>query len=100
MVIGFEVGFHKTFTDYIDDIGGSYPTRAEFEQMDPISRKLSYRGAELPNQTIDDYPAGQARGNANRFDSYFFGGICISKHFKMYVTDNRPKKVKGKKILL
>ena len=98
MVIGFEVGFHKTFTDHIDDISGTYPERNDFEQMSPEIQALSYRGSELPNQTIDDFPAGQARGNSNRFDSFFFGGICISKHFTKYVSNNRPKKVKGKKI--
>jgi hypothetical protein len=100
VVIGFEVGFHKTFTDHIDDISGTYPERNDFEQMSPEIQALSYRGSELPNQTIDDFPAGQARGNSNRFDSFFFGGICISKHFTKYVSNNRPKKIKGKKIIL
>lgn len=100
VVIGFEVGFHKTFTDHLDDIGGAYPVKDQFDQMDELSRAMSYRGVELPNQTIDDFPGGQARGNSNQFDSFFFGGICISKHFKKYVSSTRPKKVKGKKIIL
>lgn len=100
VVIGFEVRFHKTFTDYIDDIGGAYPSYELYKNLDEQTQALTYRGADPSNLNSDDYPEGQARGNSNRFDSYFFGGICISKHFKKYVSDNRPKRVKGKKILL
>lgn len=99
VVIGFEVGFHKTFTDYLDDVGGVYPDQKVFG-ADNLARQMSYRGAELPNRTIDDFPTGQARGNGDHFDSFFFGGISISKQFSPNKGNKRSKKSKGKQLIL
>ena len=100
VVIGFEVGFHKTFTDYIDDIAGVYPEWDDFNKMPQMTKDLSYRSTELPGFSIDDYPSGERRGDNNKYDTFFFGGICVSKYFKRYVPDRNYRKYKTKNSIL
>ncbi len=77
MNIGFEVGFRKTFSDYLDDVSTTYPDITSLEEENPVAAALSFRtpeyvGHELPN------PQGEFRGNPKTKDMYIFAGITFS----------------------
>jgi len=76
--IGFEIGYRKTFTDYLDDVSGK---SIDFNTaLDPIAAALSDRSREL---TADGSSAFNTstynRGNAKNLDSYSFISITIAK---------------------
>lgn len=81
--IGVEFGIRKTFTDYIDDIGGAYPDMADlYEQRGTLSYALSYRAGEYDDIYNNIDPSGAVRGYGGVKDYYFFGGIMLSINFK------------------
>ncbi len=81
--IGYELNWRTTFTDYLDDISGNYPTSAP---ADATAASMSLRTPELGAQSIDpnnpgayyytvnsdNTPkfAGQKRGDKTHKDSY------------------------------
>lgn len=89
--IGFELGFRKLFTDYLDDVSTKY-----IDQNILLARKgqtavhYAFRGDELkpPLQYPD---AGSLRGNSKRNDYYYFGQFRIS--FRMPWFDNTGSNV-------
>ena len=89
--IGFEIGIRKTFTDYLDDVSGYYPDIELLSNENPVAAELSFRspeflGEELPN------PIGEARGNPETLDFYFFGGVTFSTILARWF--NKQKMVK------
>jgi hypothetical protein len=75
-VIGLEVGFRKTFTDYLDDTKGKYP------DYNAMVAKQGATAAEFSQpQLLKDQPvipAGTMRGDPHLNDWYFIVGITIS----------------------
>lgn len=72
--LSFEYGIRKTFTDYIDDVGGSrYVNRDELAAINgPLAASLS-------NRSLDGSIYGR-RGNPETKDWYiFFGGMITFK---------------------
>jgi opacity protein-like surface antigen len=76
--VGFEIGYRKLFTDYLDDVSTTY--------VDPnlllVNRgakavELSYRGGELKTGSTV-YPVGGQRGNPSSKDQYYFTGLTLS----------------------
>jgi opacity protein-like surface antigen len=67
MKVGLEIGYRKTFTDYIDDVSTTYVDQAQL---------LAARGAQavaLAYRGPGSYPAaGSLRGNADNKDAYYF----------------------------
>lgn len=62
----FEATFHKTFTDYIDDVSTFYPDSTNLAKTanGSVATTMSYRGNEL-------FPSsGYLRGNSKYKDSY------------------------------
>ena len=81
--IGAELGFRKTFTDYIDDVSGHYPDMVElYEFMGPAAYTLSYRSPEYDATMSQRDPSGLKRGNSLHKDVYMFGGVTLSINFK------------------
>jgi len=79
--IGFEVGFRKTFTDYLDDVSDVYADPAEVEAANgPIAAALSNRTAEVTSSptVLSNYTKGDKRGNPNSNDSYLFTMLTLS----------------------
>ncbi len=78
--IGVEIGLRKTFTDYLDDVSTVYPNIEALDAADPIAAQLSFREAEYYELDLKsaDEPAGKIRGNPDKMDWYFFGGVTIS----------------------
>jgi Domain of unknown function (DUF6089) len=76
--IGLEVGFRKTFTDYLDDVSDKYPDELKLlSERGQESVDFSYRGDELaggnplfPVETLQ-------RGSPKNKDNYYFTNITI-----------------------
>lgn len=62
--ISFEYGLRKTFTDYLDDVGGNY--------VDPIAlaQENGNLAARLADRSLDGFQAVGARGNSSTKDWY------------------------------
>lgn len=73
MGLAIEWGPRKTFTDYLDDVSGTYP--------------LPGKGSSYSNQSKTGAYPGSMRGNPRTKDWYFFYGIMLS--IKM-PTPNKP----------
>jgi hypothetical protein len=76
-VIGLEIGFRKTFTDYLDDTQNNYPSYAA------VLAAQGLTAAEISHaQTFDNRPpiqSGTMRGDKHLKDWYMIFGITISK---------------------
>lgn len=75
--LGFEWGFRKTFTDYLDDVSGVYadPTLLT-DQNGPLSATLADRS--LTKLGKDGNNTGFQRGNPSRTDWYVYTGLSLS----------------------
>ena len=78
--LGLELGFRKTFTDYLDDVSNVYPElNWKDDNTNDMRRHLSYRGNEVLdiNSRLQD-PTGKTRGNPEKNDWYMFFGVNLS----------------------
>ncbi len=74
--ISFEMGFRKTFTDYIDDVSTTYADETLLQQAyGATAVKFTFRGNELKTQA---YPTNGTRGNAATKDYYYFGMVKLN----------------------
>jgi hypothetical protein len=76
--VGIEFGFRKTFTDYLDDVGGKYYDAAQLTTGNgAAATDLAYRGDEVG---AGPYPAaGTQRANSNgKKDMYYFTSLTFS----------------------
>ncbi len=88
---GIEVGFRKTFTDYLDDVSGTYPDFVELWEYDEMAAVLSYRTPELTGE-YGDNPVGELRGDPQTNDLYVFMGLTLSVNLTdRYGLDFDPK---------
>ena len=74
---GFEFGHRKLFTDYLDDVSGTYADQEILRNArGQTAVNLAYRRNEInPNRP---YPTeGAGRGNPKLSDWYYFTGITI-----------------------
>lgn len=80
-VFGAEIGVRKTFTDYLDDVSGTYPN---FEQLQgrngSTAVALSDRSVELDGRTRLA-TEGNFRGDPAIKDWYFIAGISLTYRF-------------------
>ncbi len=78
IVLAYEVGFRKTFTDYLDDVSTNYVDKAILQAAKGGEAvELAYRGGELKGGA--PYPvAGTKRGSPTYKDIYYYTGIRIS----------------------
>lgn len=75
--IGIEAGVRKTFTDYLDDVSGKYPSYASLPGGSTgLAAALSDRSGEKGGEKIGK--PGYQRGHSPKFDDYLMGGITIS----------------------
>jgi len=73
ILTSFEWGVRKTFTDYLDDVSGSYPLEAEIEGL---SADLSDRSIEQVGPDGTNW--GTQRGNSQNKDWYTYAGVVIT----------------------
>lgn len=76
--VGVEIDMRKLFTDYLDDVSGTYADSAILAgARGAQAAAFAYRGTELAGAA--GYPAeGAIRGNPKQKDWYFTTGIRIS----------------------
>lgn len=77
--VGFEIGFRKLFTDYLDDVSTSY---ADYNDLlaarGQLAVDLAYREDELSGGN-PVYPIKDTqRGGSQQKDTYYFTGINIT----------------------
>lgn len=77
--VGLELGFRKTFTDYLDDVSQTFvDENVLFAARGAKAVELAYRGDEVKGGS-PVYPAsGSGRGNPGSKDWYYFAGITLS----------------------
>lgn len=74
--VGIEAGVRKTFTDYLDDVSGKYPSYASLPGGSTgLAAALSDRSVEAGEKIGKP---GYQRGHSPKFDDYLMGGITIS----------------------
>lgn len=77
--ISLEIGLRKLFTDYLDDLSGTYP-----DVNDLLTAKgqqavdISYRGDEVAGGNPAFPSKGWDRGSPKNKDYYYFSGIHLS----------------------
>ncbi len=76
------MNLRKLFTDYLDDVSGTYADSAYLSNNRSLSSsKLAFRGNEILNG--ENYPAeGAQRGNPKSKDWYYTGVIRFSYYLK------------------
>ncbi len=79
IVLAYEIGYRKTFTDYLDDVSTSYVDRATLlVAKGPKAVELAYRAGELKGGDRT-YPVdGTKRGGADAKDYYYTQTIRVS----------------------
>ena len=78
--LGIEAGLRKTFTDYLDDVSGYYPSDLQ-GGSDGNKRNtrtmLSYRSPEVNPHAPALPTPGSQRGNPDKDDWYLFFGVSV-----------------------
>ncbi len=76
--VGLELGLRKLFTDYLDDVSGTYADSSILAAArGPQAAAFAFRGSEIPGST--GYPAANSRrGNPGNKDWYYLTTLRIS----------------------
>ena len=79
--LGLEFGLRKTFTDYLDDVSGTYYNNydALIAKYTTVAGQLAYRGTGNPLSAQT-----QQRGNPQRDDTYIFAGFTLTKTLRRF----------------
>ncbi|MDU0370913.1 DUF6089 family protein [Hymenobacter endophyticus] len=76
--VGIELGFRKTFTDYLDDVSGNYVASRDVLQSD-ASKYFGWDiTRELPGTYTEAQQGGEMRGKSNEKDWYSTLGISVN----------------------
>ena len=86
--IGLEWGPRKTFTNYLDDVGGKYVDPAKLAEYKGSTAAILSNRSIIPGATTDNI--GKLRGNPDHTDWYFYYGLVISFKLK-----GKPKECKA-----
>jgi hypothetical protein len=80
MRLGIEFGYRKIFTDYLDDVSGTYiDQQSLFNARGQTAVELAWRGDEVG---AGSYPAaGTPRGNNNQKDGYYYIAITYTVRY-------------------
>ncbi len=97
--IGLDIGGRYLFTDYVDDVGGTYlSTRELAEGNGPLAADLANRTGELSGIDAPDLATGTPRGDNKNNDWLFSLQLTVSHNFLdtgMLGSRGRRKKGKG-----
>lgn len=76
--VGIELGWRKTFTDYLDDVSSTYVDYDYLAATNGVlAANLSNRSGELGGKRVQ-YTDKDLRGNPTNKDWYMFGGITLT----------------------
>lgn len=84
---GGEIGFRKTFTDYLDDVSTNFPDR------DALRADGGDIAVELSDRSTDPTKHGKARGNPDNKDWYVYTNLHLTYYFT--TTLFKPYKLKN-----
>jgi hypothetical protein len=93
--IGWELGWRKTFTDYLDDVSTTY---AAPEQLgNPLAAELANRTDEFSEDPSvnANYRPGSKRGDPSHNDSYVFSAVTFSYVIKGRPAFNKPRYIEN-----
>lgn len=80
--LGFEIGARRAFSDYLDDVSGTYVSSPEIAATgNVLGAALSNRSGELDGAEPVIVPTGTARGDDSKADWYFIAGLTVSYNF-------------------
>ncbi|MBX2877527.1 MAG: outer membrane beta-barrel protein [Saprospiraceae bacterium] len=80
--LGIELGFRKTFTDYIDDVSSTYVSYNDLLASNgELAAALANRQGELLGSDPVIVPTGTQRGDGKTTDTYFILGLTVSYNF-------------------
>lgn len=78
VVIAYEIGMRKTFTDYLDDVSTTYVAEnVLLAERGPEAVEMAYRGNEL-KEGAPYPPAGTIRGGSKNKDWYYMSGLRVT----------------------
>ncbi len=81
VVLSYEIGLRKTFTDYLDDVSTTYVDQSVLiAAKGAQAAEMAFRGGELKNGSTYP-PDGTIRGGSKFKDWYYFSGITVSIAF-------------------
>ena len=89
--LALEIGWRKTFTDYIDDISTTFVDNASF--TDPIARQLADRRPEIGLPVLN---AGRKRGEPSNKDSYMLISLRV-EYYLPYQFGSQGRKIYNRK---
>jgi len=102
IVLAYEIGLRKLFTDYLDDVSGRYvDPNVLLAERGSEAVEMAYRGNELEGGAAYP-PTGTVRGNPKAKDWYYFSGIRLivafnthqmEEHRRQHYILDCPKKV-------
>ena len=82
LMIGVEAGVRRTFTDYLDDVSGSYVNYNDLLAGNgELAAALGNRTGELNGSEPVILPTGTQRGNPAEDDWYSVAGVTLSYRF-------------------
>ncbi len=83
ITLAWELGWRKTFTDYLDDVSTVYPDLQELATINGQAAKiLSFRGSTVKGFNGVFPGKGARRGNPDNLDWYFINGISLNYKIK------------------
>jgi len=74
--LNIEYSYRVLFTDYVDDVSGTYPSLSEL-----VATRNATAAALSDRSSIDLGQQGTQRGNSKDNDTYNFFGISLMKYF-------------------
>jgi hypothetical protein len=85
--IKFEATYHKTFTDYLDDVSGSYPDMDELAESTngDLAVLFSNRSNTFVNETV-------ARGNPAALDGFVHFNLALTLNLEMFQKKTTKQK--------
>jgi hypothetical protein len=89
--LALEMGWRKTFTDYIDDVSTVFKDNASF--TDPIARQLADRRPEIDLPLL---PAGNKRGDPSNKDGYMLLSVKV-EYYLPYQFGSGNRRVYNRK---
>jgi len=93
--IAVEMGWRKTFTDYLDDVSSTYVAKEILiAENGELAWELSNRMDETPLDPGLDPDDTKYRGDPNDLDWYIFSGITISYNFGLLRWDTEKTEYK------
>jgi hypothetical protein len=83
--LGWDICYDKTFTDYIDDVSGKYPSYADIKTLPNAANKYSTNWSRfvpgITPQELANYAPGQMRGNPDNKDAFVTSSINVGYVF-------------------